>query len=112
MIAMRYLAAIIVFLITALAHATTIQDFDARTPAEQAATVANAIDRLTSGLADKNPPLATDIRNWFAVKPQGKPLSEGMERLYVELTAIDLQAKAGKVDPSKIQLENAWISLW
>jgi hypothetical protein len=29
-----------------------------------------------------------------------------MERLYVELTAIDLQARDGKADLSKIQLEN------
>jgi hypothetical protein len=32
-------------------------------------------------------------------------LSEGVERLYVELTALDGQARAGKADLSKIQIE-------
>jgi hypothetical protein len=107
MIAMRILAAIFVLLISAAgARATTLQDFDARTPAEQSATVANYIDKMTTDLRAKNPQLAGDIRNWFAVKAAGKPVSEGMERLYVELTAIDLQARDGKADLSKIQLEN------
>jgi soluble cytochrome b562 len=107
MIDMRILAAIFVLLISAgSAGATTIKDFDARTPAEQSAAVATFIDKMTTDISSKNEPLASDIRNWFAVKPQGKPLSEGMERLYVELTAIDLQAKAGKADTSKIQLES------
>jgi hypothetical protein len=35
----------------------------------------------------------------------------GMERLYVELTAVALQAKDGKADLSKIQLESVivWV---
>jgi uncharacterized protein (DUF3820 family) len=49
--------------------------------------------------------LAQDMRNWFAVKPDGKPTSEGMERLYVEL-----QAREGKADLSKIQPES--VILW
>jgi len=39
------------------------------------------------------------------VKPSGKKLSEGMERLTVELGALEQQAKAGKVDLSKVQVE-------
>jgi hypothetical protein len=66
---------------------------------------------MTTDLRAKNEPLATDIRNWFAVKADGKPLSEGMERLFVELAAIDIQAKDGKADLSKIQLESVivWV---
>jgi hypothetical protein len=52
----------------------------------------------------KNEPLAIDIRNWFAVKAEGKPLSEGMERLYVlslkEFNVLSNSAGAGIHLPS------------
>ena len=66
---------------------------------------------MTTDMSAGNPELAQNIRNWFAVRQPGKPLSEGMERLAAELLTIELQAKDGKVDLSRIQLESmiVWV---
>jgi hypothetical protein len=107
---MRTLIAVIVLAVSA--QAISLKEFNAKTSSEQSAFVAGFIDKMTTDLRAKNPQLAQDMRNWFAVKPEGKPTSEGMERLYVELTAIELQAREGKADLSKIQLESVivWIA--
>ena len=108
---MKRLAVIAVILISALAGATTISEYDSKSAAEKSACVANFIDKMTTDLRAKNPELAQSIRNWFAVKQPGKPLSEGMERLAAELLTIELQAKDSKVDLSKIQIESVivWV---
>jgi soluble cytochrome b562 len=103
---------IVVVILAISAQAISLKEFNAKTSSEQSAQVVNFIDKMTADLRAKNPHLAQDIRNWFAVKPEGKPTSEGMERLFVELTAIELQAREGKADLSKIQLESVivWVA--
>ena len=93
------------------AQAMSLKDFNAQPDKEQSAYVATFIDRMTTDLRAKNPELAQNIRTWFARKRDDKPGSEGMERLYVELGALELQAKDGKADLSKIQLESVivWV---
>src|ERR1700692_2758357 len=102
---------IAVLLLAVSAQAISLKDFNAKPDKEQSAYVAGFIDKMTTDLRAKNPQLAQDIRNWFAVKAEGKPLSEGMERLFIELAATEIQAKEGKVDLSKIQLESVivWV---
>jgi hypothetical protein len=39
------------------------------------------VDKMTGDLAAKNPQLAQAIRDWFSRKQQGKPFSEGLERV-------------------------------
>ena len=106
---MRFLLAFALCLIPM--QAMSLKDFNAQPGKEQAAYVSTFIDRMTTDLRAKNPELAAHIRDWFAVKQPGKPLSEGMERLGVELGALDLQAKDGKADLSKIQLESVIVYL-
>ena len=103
---MKRFAVVVVILVSALAGATTMSDFESKSTAGRSACVANFIDKMTTDMRAGNPELAQNIRNWFAVKQPGKPLSEGMERLAAELLTIELQAKDGKVDLSKIQLES------
>jgi len=91
---------------TVCAHATSLKEFNARTKADQAAIVAGFIDKMTTDLRAKNPDLAQSIRDWYAVRQPGKSLSAGMERLYVELGALDKQIADGRVDPAKVQLES------
>jgi hypothetical protein len=98
------------FFVLMTAQAMSLKDFNAKPDKEQAVYVGDFIDKMTTDLRAKNPQLATDIRNWFAVKPAGRPLSEGMERLGVELGALEIQAKDGKADLSKVQLES--IIVW
>src|ERR1700690_4569357 len=105
---MRYLVVVLVLVISA--SATSLKDFNAKTPAERSAFVASYIDKMTTDLRPKNERLAIDIRNWFAVTQPGKPLSEGMEKLAIELGAVEIQAKDGKADLSKIQLES--VIMW
>ena len=98
------------FFVLMTAQAMSLKDFNAKPDKEQAVYVGDFIDKMTTDLRAKNPQLAIDIRNWFAVKPAGKPLSEGMERLGVELGALEIQASTGKADLSKVQLES--IIVW
>lgn len=97
---------IAVLVFTVSAHATSLQEFKAKTKADQAAIVADFIDKMTTDLRAKNPNLAQSIRDWYAVRQPGKPLSAGMERLYIELGALDRQITDGRVDPAKVRLES------
>ena len=92
-------------------QAMSLKDFNAKPPAEQSAYVSDFIDKMASDLGAKNPQLGAGIRDYFSHKMEGKPVSEGVERLYVQLAAAELQAKDGKVDLSKVQLESVivWV---
>lgn len=105
---MRFLLA---FLALIPLQAMSLKDFNAKPAADRSAYVADFIDKMTTDLRAKNPELAQSIRTWFAAKPDGKALSEGMERLNVELAAVEIQAQQGKADPSKIQLESVIVYL-
>jgi hypothetical protein len=109
---MKILIMLLWFVISGIVvPATSLKEFNAKPDKEQSAFIADFVDKMTTDMRAKNEKLATDIRNWFAVKAEGKPTSEGMERLAVELAAIELQARAGKADLSKIQLESVivWV---
>src|ERR1035441_7289832 len=97
---MRLLLALFV-LITA--QAMSLKASNAKPAADRSAYVADFIDKMTTDLRAKNPELAQSIRTRFAEKPAGKTLSEGMEHLNVELGAVEIQAKDGKADRSKVQ---------
>jgi hypothetical protein len=105
---MRFLIALLILI---PAQAVSLRDFNAKPASEQSAYVANFIDKMSSDIGAKNPQLATAIRDYFSRRQEGKPGSEGVERLYVELTAIELRARDGKADLSKIELESVivWV---
>jgi len=92
-------------------QAMSLKDFNAKAPAEQSSYVASFIEKMSGDLGAKNPELGQAIRDWFTKKAAGKPVSEGMEKLYVELTALELQARDGKADLSKLQLESVIVYL-
>src|SRR5260370_34652251 len=66
---------------------------------------------MTADLGVKNPQLAQDIRDWFSRHQDGKPFSEGLERLYTELGALEILAQDGKVDLTKIQVEGGIVKV-
>jgi hypothetical protein len=101
---MKYL--LVVLLACAFAGATTISDYESKSINERSAIVSAFIDKMTTDLRAQNPQMATDIRAWFTEKQAGKPLSEGAERLVVELLALDTRARDGRADLSKIQIES------
>jgi hypothetical protein len=106
---MRLLIALVFALIPM--QAMSLKDFNAQSGKDQAVYVVNFIEKMTNDLSAKNPQVAQAIRDWFGKRAAGKPGSEGMERLYVELAALEIQAKEGKADLSKIQLESVIVYL-
>lgn len=87
------------------AHATSVKEFDAMKPADQTAFLADFFAKMSYNVSQKDPVLGSKIRAFFFVSQKGKPFSQGMENVYVQLTAIDLKAKKGEADPAKIQME-------
>ena len=108
---MKRWAVVAVVFISALAGATSISDYEKMPSSRRDDLVVNFIDKMTTDIRAKNPDLAVKIRNWFAVKAEGRELPEGFERLLVELGALDLAAKDGKADLSKIQIESVIVYL-
>jgi hypothetical protein len=88
------------------AMAKSVKDFEAMPSADQSAYMIAFVDKMTDDLGRDNPKLAQDIRDYFAHKQPGKPASEGIEKLFVELAVVERRAKEGKADLSKIQIES------
>jgi hypothetical protein len=88
------------------AAAKSVKDFEAMPSAEQSKYVADFVEKMTDDIGKTNPKLEQDIRDYFVKKQPGKPVSDGVEKVLVELTALDRTAKTGKADLSKIQIES------
>lgn len=95
-----------IFLTAVPASAKSVQDYESMAPADQSAYMIGFLEKMTFDLSQKNPKLAQDIKDYFVRKQPGKPFSEGLEKVTVELVAVDNMAKQGKADLSKIQIES------
>ena len=74
------------FFVLMTAQAMSLKDFNTKPTHDQSVYVVDFIEKMTGDLGAKNP---QDIRDWFSRKQEGKPFSEGLERLYVELGALE-----------------------
>jgi hypothetical protein len=92
-------------------QAMSPKDFKPKPTHDQSVYVVDFIKKMTADLGAKNPQLAQDIRDWFSCKQDGQPLSAGLERLYVELGALESTAHDGKVDLTKIQVEGVIVEV-
>lgn len=92
-------------------HAMSVQDFEARPVSEQSVYISSFVEKMTGDLGRSNPLLSQNIRYFFTVKPAGKALSPGVERLAVELSALRRVAREGRVDLSKIQVESVIVTI-
>ena len=99
------------FFVLMTAQAMSLKDFDTKPTHEQSVYVVDFIEKMTADLGAKNPQLAQDIRDWFSNKQVGKPFSAGLERLYVELGALESLSHDGKVDLTKIQVEGVIVKV-
>lgn len=88
----------------------SLKDFNAMASADQSEYLISFLEKMIDDISQKNPGLGRDIKNYFFHKDKDKPFSEGMEKIFVELTALELQARDGKADLSKVQLES--IVVW
>ena len=93
------------------ARAMSLTDFEAKPAHDQSVYVVNFIEQSTAGLYAKNPKMAQTIRDWFSKVQDGKPFSEGIEKLGVEMTALDLLSREGKADLAKIQVEGVIVKV-
>ena len=105
---MKFLLA---FFVLMSAQAMSLKDFNTKPTHDQSVYVVDFIEKMTADLGAKNPQLGQDIRDWFSRKQEGKPFSEGLERLYVELGALEILAHDGKVDLTKIQVEGVIVKV-
>jgi hypothetical protein len=88
------------------ATAKSVKDFEAMPTPDQSKYLADFIEKMTADLGKNNPKLEQDIRDYFSKKQSGKPVSDGVEKVMIELTALDSVAKDGKADLSNIQIES------
>lgn len=93
------------------ARAMSLTEFEAKPAHDRATYVVDFVEKSTAGLYEKNPQMAQAIRDWFSKVQDGKPFSEGIEKLGVELTALDLLGREGKADLSKIQIEGVIVKV-
>src|SRR5690348_11950944 len=93
------------------ARAMSLTEFEAKPAHDQSVYVVNFIEKSTADLYATNPNMAQAIRDWFSKVQDGKPFSEGIEKLGVELTALDLLSREGKTDLSKIQVEGVIVKV-
>jgi len=107
---MRTLIALALVLCAAPAYAMSVQDWEAQAPAAQAATVSDFIEKMIADIGASNPDLAGQIRSYFTDE-NGRPMSAGIERLYVELAKLENRAKDGRADLSKVELESVIVSV-
>src|ERR1700730_2359523 len=107
---MKTIIALALILCAAPAHAMSVQAWEAQAPAAQAATISDFIEKMIADVRTSNPGNAEQIRIYFT-EEHGLPMSEGIERLYVELAKLENRAKEGRVDLSKVQLEGVivWV---
>ena len=99
------------FFVLMSAQAMSLKDFNTKPTHDRSVYVVDFIEKMTGDLGVKNPQLAQDIRAWFSQKQDGKPFSAGLEKLYVELGALESLAQDGKVDLSKIQVEGVIVKV-
>jgi len=99
------------FFVLMSAQAMSLKDFNTKPTHDQSVYVVDFIEKMTADLGAKNPQLGQDIRDWFSRKQEGKPFSEGLERLYTELVALEILAHDGKVDLTKIQVEGVVVKV-
>ena len=99
------------FFVLMTAQAMSLKDFNTKPAHDQSVYVVDFIEKMTADLGVKNPQLAQDIRDWFSRKQDGKPFSAGLERLYVEIGALESLSHDGKVDLTKIQVEGVIVKV-
>jgi hypothetical protein len=109
---MRFLIAVFTLCFIAWpAPAMSMKEFDAKPEHDRSVYMVDFIEKMTGDIGATNPALAQTIRDWFSRKQDGKPLSEGWEKLGVELTALDLLGRDGKADLAKIQVEGVIVKV-
>jgi hypothetical protein len=87
------------------ADAKSIHDFEAMPVVDQSAYIASFVDKMTSDVQAQNAALASQMHSFFYTQQSGKPMSEGLEKIGIELAALDRMAQEGRADLTKVQIE-------
>ena len=106
------LAAVATAMLAAIpAHALSVKDFEAKPTKEQSAIIVAFVDKMTGDIGRDDPQLAHGIHDYFFTKQPGRPFAEGLEKIGIELGALDAVEQDGKIDLSKIQIEGVIVKV-
>ncbi|MGH9721914.1 MAG: hypothetical protein ACRD8O_17040 [Bryobacteraceae bacterium] len=93
-------------LIAALpAAALSLKDWNAKSDREQLEYLAASFARLTVNIGRTDKALAERVRSYYGDKPAGVRYPEGFLDLMQRIGRIEQQAKAGKADLAKIEID-------
>ena len=101
----RSLISLLLASFASIAHATTLQEFQAKSPEAQGQVVSSFVSALADKQMAQNPQLGRAIVAYFAHSPNDHEPPPGVADLMVQVLAADRLAKQGKADLSKIQVE-------
>ena len=83
-----------------------LKDWEKKSNADQLNYLGFCVVGLAAEVAKTDPALAFKIKNWYSEKPAGHNYSDGMNALLARILQLEDQAKEGKADLSKIQVED------
>lgn len=89
----------------------SVHDFEALQPGAQSEYLVSFLEKMTFQIGQQNPQLAASIKDFFVRKQPGKPFSEGMERLEVELAVLQSLSEKGQADLTKLQIEGVVVGV-
>jgi hypothetical protein len=99
---------ILVLLVVALpAHgAISLKDWQQKSGEDQTYYLGACVVSLTADVAKTDPALALKIKNYYSEKVPGHKYPEGTTVLFTRIIQLEQQAKEGKADLSKIEVED------
>lgn len=90
------------FITSAALADTTVADFEALHPGEQAEKLAELTNRTVDKIAEKNPIRALKIQEYFIIPPHGEKHAIGSVLLYHQIDEYN------QIDPKGYTIENAF----
>jgi len=111
---LRIAAALLIavaLLVVPPAEARSVSEWEIMPRREATAYVVGVIGKMVADLAQPNPALAAALKEFFVRPAPARDVSEGLLKFYVEVSALDMLAGTGKLDPDKIQVEGVIVKL-
>jgi len=111
---LRIAAALLIavaLLVVPPAEARSVSEWEIMPRREATAYVVGVIGKMVADLAQPNPALAAALKEFFVRPAPARDVSEGLLKFYVEVSALDMLAGTGKLDPDRIQVEGVIVKL-
>lgn len=103
---MKWLSILALLVALPAQGAISLKDWEKKSNADQLSYLGFCVVGLAAEVAKTDPALAFKIKNWYSEKPAGHNYSDGMNALLARILQLEDQAKEGKADLSKFQVED------